>query len=300
MLKRTHLYLTLILLTTHCTYTYKTVMLISTPRSLSTVFLRMMEARGDFAIYNEPGMAALYNQKEKTCALDGIFHADVPTFAKVQNMLLEARQRENIFIKEMYGAAREYLFDDRFITSPDCHIIFIVRNPHHFALSHYKKLYSFVGTLEKYWGLKAEFPDFASYVSLYHLYMYAAEHAYHTPYVIIAEELVADPRRTITHLCKTIGLEMMEKCLSWETIDTQSSCQELWHDSKSIDGIYLWHDRAMSSTSFGQLPTYKVDAQGNPTFEEIEDRELRAAYRWEYYHNRMYYNKFVAIAHQQQ
>jgi len=33
---------------------YKIVYLNSGPRSLSTVFLRMMESRGDFTVFNEP------------------------------------------------------------------------------------------------------------------------------------------------------------------------------------------------------------------------------------------------------
>jgi hypothetical protein len=42
---------------------HKMIILVSTPRSLSTVFLRMMENRADFTVFNEPGIATFLTRR---------------------------------------------------------------------------------------------------------------------------------------------------------------------------------------------------------------------------------------------
>lgn len=279
---------------------YKKVILISTPRSLSTVFLRMMEARGDFKVFNEPGMAAFHRQKHQTKPLESVFSLQAPsTYAEVYDILNTELKNSNVFIKEMHFAAKAYLTDESFISSPECFVIFLVRNPHHAAISNFKKLCTATGNAEKVWYVKREFPDYMSYASLYELYDEIQRKSMHKPYVILAEELAQNPEQVLTDMCAYLDIPMKQECLTWNKLDTTFSTQEHWHDSKHSKGSWIWHDRAMQSDSFGTLPSYAVDAKGEPTFEEIKDPELRGAHKWEYLNNLMYYKKFCDIVQEQ-
>lgn len=296
-MSRTQLCLTFVLLLPHCAYSYKTIILISTPRSLSTVFLRMMAARGDFNIFNEPGIETFHELKNKDTTCDAARHETVPSFHEIQERLLNAQQEGNVFVKEMFYAAQAYLLTDMFIRSPDCHVIFIVRNPHHASISLFKKLSLMVaGDQQKLWQLKSDLPDYLSYASLYSCYQHVQRNGANPPYVIIAQELAANPRTVVAELCYAVGIPMLEHSLSWQALDQSFEDKDIWNDGRTPSGAHLWYDRAMCSTGFAALPDYKVDHNGNPTFEEITDPELRGAHRWEYYYNRMYYNTFVNIA----
>jgi hypothetical protein len=259
----------------------------------------MMEARGDFTVFNEPGMSTHHQKVMTGSPLHAMFHDSIPTFTEVQEKLLTASQHNNVFVKEMHFAARDYLLDDMFIKSPDCHIVFIIRDPHAALVSNYRKLHQAVESTQKVWQTKQDFPDYSNYSSLYRMYEYIERNSVNKPYVLIAEELIADPRTTITNFCQSVSIPMTERCLEWNKLDEQFSPEQAWNDSKGRLGVYIWHDRAMDSTGFDRLPIYKRDESGNPTFEEIEDIELRAAHRWEYYNNLMYYKKFITIAQQQ-
>jgi len=282
-------------LSTQTLSAHKMILCLSTPRSLSTVFLRMMSARGDCAVFNEPGIATWHRQCVKSSTLAAEFPESIHSFEVIQNNLTSAQKEGNVFVKEMFFAAREYLLDDDFIKSPDCYVIFLVRNPHHVGVSNAKKLTAISGSPRKLWDIKRQVPDHLCYSSLYMLYEEIYKRSANKPYVVIAEELVANPREVAAQLFLHLGLPMTDACFAWESLGFDAA-ERVWNNSKTADSCALWHDRAMQSTGFGAPSSYKVDAQGNPTFEEITDPELRGAYRWEYYYNLMFYQKFIALA----
>lgn len=274
-------------------YTHKLIILVSPPRSLSTVFARMMENRGDCITFNEPGITTFASLHNVHLNLQSKIEYDyTPTVSKIK----AAHNTNNVFVKEMFFAADEYLLTQEFMKNPDCYFIFLVRNPHASSISHAKKLYAFNNSYELPWDIKKKVHNFMSYSSFYTCYEKALNECINTPYIIITEDLINDPQNTITKFCTYVGIPMKDSYLQWQPYDSSLSVPQAWNDNKTNETVALWHDVALASTGFTQPATYAVDANGEPTFEEIGDIALRGAYRWEYYDNLAYYNFFVKEA----
>ena len=270
---------------------HKMIILVSTPRSLSTVFLRMMENRGDFTIFNEPGIITFLKTNNNPL----VDESDESTsFSNVWNTINAAHNDNHIFIKEMFFAADAYLINENFMQNRDCYFVFLVRNPHHASLSNFKKLYGATKSYTKIWNIKRTVCHFMIYSALYLSYQNVLHNSINRPYVIIAEDLITHPNKTVTDFCNFVGIPMKEEFLQWES-HTNYPTEEKWNDPKSSDMAHFWHEEALKSSCFPTPTQYKTNANGEPTFEEIESTELRASFLWEYFDNLTYYNLFTKI-----
>jgi len=97
---------------------HKLVVLVSVPRALSTVLLRSIKQRKDFIVLNEPGIKlyqAKFHREQAgldTLEIDASF---VTVRAKIGSLLM----KHNVFVKEMFCAAEEYIFDGESIINSD-------------------------------------------------------------------------------------------------------------------------------------------------------------------------------------
>ena len=275
---------------------HKLIILVSTPRSLSTVFLRMMENRGDFTIFNEPGIATFLTRRNNHLSIE---FTTSTTYENVLEILGKAHHAQNVFIKEMFFAAEEYLFSDYFTQNPDCYFVFLVRNPHSTSLSNFNKLYSYCGSYEKIWDIKENVPNHITYSALYGCYKNIAQKSMNKPYVVISEDLIENPEKIFADFCKYVDIPMKKEYLTWKPYEQTFDSKTSWNDSKSFETAHFWHDAALASTHITQPSIYHVDEKGKPTFQEIKDEQLRGAYKWEYYDNMIYYNLFTKLAEAQ-
>lgn len=174
---------------------HKLIVLISTPRSLSTVFYRMMEARGDCAALCEPGVDAytLSYMPEFADAICDPYSAK--TFEDTEKkILLALHDNPIVFIKEMGFAAREYLLKNRLreVILHDAYCIFLIRDPHQAMISFYKK---FPESFE-------QLSDWFGYDTLYELYEEIKRQSRHKPLIIVADALVANPRIMFAYIVR--------------------------------------------------------------------------------------------------
>jgi hypothetical protein len=268
--------------------TPKLVITIANPRSCSTLLLRSFGARGDFMVFNEPGLPIYYQgvtNPSKKPTLD---------YSKVLPNVLTQAETNNCFIKDMASSARNYVPQSEHLKDPSCYVIFLVRDPHHTILSWVKKC-GIKGSRDSF----RMSPEHLSYKPTYDLYEAVAQQAYNPPYIILAKDLIADPRTTLTKLCDSIDIPFTEACLYWEEVGSVTLFNDICHDKKSDDAILYWHDHAMHSTGFDSTHTYAVDHNGLPTFQEISNAALRAECKRMYHQNLIYYKKFVALHEQQ-
>ncbi|MFF3445282.1 phenylalanine 4-monooxygenase [Streptosporangium sp. NPDC002721] len=198
------------------------VFLWSSPRCLSTAFLRMMIERGDCAVVNEPfssiavcGHALIDGEK----ASDPI---------ELIERLRELSRRTHVFVKE----TTEYRYD--IIDHPDFaqfgRHTFMIRDPAASIASHY-----------------AMNPDVTlSEVGYEHQYEIVQRivDAGHTAPVVEAEKLLADPRGTVRDYCQQVGLPFLEGALTWTPGDRAE-----WARTRR------WHQDAAWSSGFA--PTAK-------------------------------------------
>ena len=259
----------------------KVIYLISTPRSCSTAFLRMMHARGDFEIFIEPGIKLYRNFDNKT-----LRDTEEAIFKK------SANYQKNVFVKEMIVPASKYLLpESNFLNQQNYSIVFLIRNPHHALISFYKK--------NSYYKKAKKRPlsdqnDFMSYKKLYELFQKFQQKAM-SPMIIQSEELVLNPRKIITQFCQYAKIPFKEESLSWQKLDGNFSLKNEWGCLYTPEIASNWYDTAMASDGLKDenLTKYAVDEHGQPTFEEIENLEHRKVYKKLYDNNMPYYKLFL-------
>jgi len=256
------------------------IYLISTPRSLSTVFFRMMHARGDHITISEPGTDA-YTYLYEPEACDVVCDAQTPkTFSEVQKFILVvAHQDIPIFIKEMGFAARHYLFGGKLgeLILQEARPVFLIRNPHAALISLYKKRPEIFSALD----------DWMNYEALWNMFVFLCVQSIHKPHIIIAELLSTDPQTVISNFCMATNITFDESQLHWEQLK-DNALEYPWN----TEAAAYWFDDVLISTGFIAATTYAVNEQGVPTFAEIENVEHRAYYQALYEKNLPYYEKF--------
>lgn len=272
-----------------CTANNKIIYFISTPRSLSTAFMRMMQTRGDFTLFHEPSMyiflSKLYPEIKKDFR-----PTTAQNFDEVQARVYTAAETNNVFVKEMAIVAKELILDQsEFLSDPDIYFVLMVRSPHSIAISFYNKLKE----------IPPLFADQIGSKTIYELLHGLKGKTAHDPYLILTEELYNNPEETIRRFCNHVGIPFDPKSLTWDDLGSDFNGIQEWHESKLVELTQYWHDNAIHSTGFGKPASYKLDSQGQPTFEEITNPKHRQLCIEAYQENLPYYQMLVEKYHQQ-
>lgn len=262
----------------------KIIYLISPPRSMSVAFTRMMQERGDFEIYHEPSQ----------CAYDKLYYPELTatwfrkeaflTFEQVKIELLTQAQQKNVFAKEMSFAVEEFLLNDlAFVQNPAVQFIFLIRNPHHTAISFYHKL----GVLPDEWN------SLIGYRAEYEIFQFVKKHAVNPPLILRTEDLYKRPEETIKVFCNRLEIPFLPESLQWSDLTADFTGEQQWHELKVSHLTHHWHGDAIRSTGFGKPHSYEVDEQGNPTFNEIKNEKDRLFIKQAHLVHLPYYEKLM-------
>ena len=198
------------------------------PRSLSTAFERSMRERGDLQCFHEPFMYFYYVEKRRV----SFAHFDIdplhPTrFADICDLIIEASQRQPVFVKDMgYYLAREW-GDGRLDGQQVIHS-FLIRHPAKSIASYFK--------LD---------PDFSSEeVGLCALHEHVSilrQMSGKVPAIVDADDLLANPEAVMRKYCGAVGLEFLPGALQWASKTPQD-----W------GAVIRWHESVSRSTGFRQ------------------------------------------------
>lgn len=260
---------------------HKIIYLIAPPRSLSTAFLRMMDARKDFAIMNEPSQAAWHASEGHSFATNMYDKKAGKTFAQVKARIYKEAEKSNLFVKEMSYAVHQFLLHDKeFTSNPNVQFVFLLRNPHDIIMSYYRKLSD--NDFKTF-----NFPELVGCRASYEMYQHLKQHGVRMPYIISAEDIYADPDQAIRGYCAAVGIPHKPEALHWEKLGKNFSGKQEWGEIKGLHATQIWHDAALQSTGFGKPAQNKVDAQGLPTFEEIHEKHKEIC--WDAYIKNMDY-----------
>jgi hypothetical protein len=215
----------------------------SVPRTVSTSFERMMSARGDHTVFDEPFSQNYYFSAERRSER---FDEELPesSAAELLAMIERAALERPVFVKDMAYQAPMLLEPDilgRFRNS------FLVREPT-----------AALRSLARHW------PDFTDEEAGWEALDRAADavEAAGQPMVVVdANQLCDDPARVVSAWCDAMDLPFIEDALVWEPGMRKE--WELWGD---------WHETTSQATGFGDLD----DPPPPPTHEEPR---LLEAYR---------------------
>lgn len=259
----------------------KIIFLISTPRSLSTGFMRMMQERGDFEIFHEPSTAPFDAVHYKSFYKETFREDCFQSYEEITESIIAESKNANVFIKEISFCFHEYLTKENPLLQK-AHFAFLVRKPQDVVLSFYRKN-SPVSWIEHLSGYK----------QLLELFELVADHGGYTPYLFFSEDLGEDPVRSVELFCNYMDIEFKPESLHWEKLE-DSFDGKIWRDGKKPEAIRHWHGDAIQSTGFVTLKTVAVDENGVPTFAEIDSLEDRAACVEIYHHLFPYYEALQA------
>lgn len=266
----------------------KIIYLVSPPRTLSTVFLRFMHARGDMIVYNEPSQYA-YLWQLSGGGIPGGFNTNIAfkTYAEAKESIISAAQEHMVFVKEpSCGAYASIYRDDAFLTNPNVEFCFIIRDPHASIVSYYRALGMYGRGLNDFgWSVERRI-----YELQYALYKKITKLRRQAPVVLSSEELANNPERVLSAFCDRVGIEFNATMLNWPSMEKSFDPLD-WHDSKTLPSCNQWHKAAIVSTEFRPLERhYAVNNEGKPTFAEFDPKYSSTLN--EIYENYMsYYNK---------
>ena len=194
------------------------------PRSVSTSFERMMSARGDHTVFDEPFSRSYYYGPDKR---SDRYDETMPASSaeEILEEIEQAARERPVFVKDMAYQAAGLLGPDlleRFDNS------FLVRDP--------------AATLH---SLAKRWPDFSDEEAGWaHLDEAAniVEKLDQPRVVIDADVLCSNPEGVVSEWCERMELPYLEEALTWEP--GMRPEWELWGD---------WHSSTASSTGFEEL-----------------------------------------------
>jgi hypothetical protein len=203
---------------------HRIIVLWSVPRSVSTSFERMMMARGDHVVFDEPFSRSYYFGPDRRSAR---YTDTLPSSsaADVLASIEDASQERPVFVKDMAYQAASVLGHDLLKRFENC---FLVRDPA-----------STLRSLARHW------PDFTDEETGWaHLEEAATivDTLGQSRVVLDADPLCQDPAGVVEQWCARMELPYIEEALTWEP--GMRDEWDLWGD---------WHASTSRATGFRQL-----------------------------------------------
>lgn len=237
------------------------ILLLAHPRSLSTLFERIVLERRDFTILNEPFTYLYYlkifpDHKEELASFPEYFPKN---YADLKAYLFELSKEKDIFIKDMGFAAVEFIKNDPEFFK-HVNIMIMVRNPIKVLPSLYKIM-------------PDASPEFMGYEAIDTIVNILP-----VTFFLDADDLENNPQLHYAEFCKAFNIEFSADALMFTLPPLPD-----WKGP--------WFEHINNSTTIEKsTKEYPVDTQGNPVFAEMHKKD-RA--RWiELYHTqKMYYDR---------
>lgn len=172
---------------------HRLIVMWAPPRSLSTAFVRVIEARGDFTILHEPlcDMAACGSyQHRMEVGESARLESHEQLFGHIQSL----RSHKQVFVKDTC----EYSYHEQLAGSAylrEAQHVFMLRDPEKVINSHYH--------------INPELScEEVGYANLARLYDLVKEEAALPPVFIDADELAVNAERVVTSFCGAVGLRL--------------------------------------------------------------------------------------------
>lgn len=220
------------------------------PRSRSTVLERVFIERGDFEVFHEP-FAHMAFSADSAIPSDEWDHSFPTTYTDIKAHLLAAKERANVFHKDMcYHCLDELTVDLAFLAQQAN--IFLIREPASSIISHHR--------------VHPDMPMQAiGHKALYEIFCVVTKLTGTVPYVINADDLAAEPERVIRKLCDYLDIEFLPHALTWKR-----ECPPQWKTWRS------WHVDAENSECI-------VGPQKQPVDMHVLDQHPKLRELYEYH-----------------
>lgn len=258
----------------------KVVYMLAPPRSLSTVFMKMIGNRSDFTVYMSPTAPLFLRKVNYEGTKDWFQENAFKSFDEVKESVFESAKNCHVFVKDLSYMAYDYVMEDKDLqANPRFYYIFLVRDPHHSSISFYKKKKMILPNHANIIGLKKLFEEYEAIKKV-------------NPNgvrVMFSEQLYKNVQEVMKAYCEFIGVKESDEVFEFKPVDLHKD----WHEQLKESLAMKWHGRAQESTFLGRPSTYALDDSGKPTFEEVENIDHREKLMQAYLENVPYYQRFL-------
>ena len=182
------------------------------PRSLTTVFMRVITNRGDFKTIFEPCLPIYWRERNEPGVQGHQDYEGWPVvYEEVIDKIFGMAEEQPLFIKECpYHAVADYVADDKYMERVTH--MFQIRNPKYVILSFWKVI----------GGQRAiKLEDIGPIASniIFERVTEMGKHAMNcgkTPLIVDGDDFQNDPEGIMAAWCDAVGVEYMPESLTWE------------------------------------------------------------------------------------
>ncbi|XP_071950146.1 uncharacterized protein [Antedon mediterranea] len=231
------------------------VMLWSTPRALSTAFLRSIHTLDKCEIFNEPFMTAWHFGPERKYQPNKLISFLIGCEENYSyQWIKEQLEREYVDKDVVFCKDFAYAIDGNWDAIPKGYKhTFLIRDPSKVMKSWKERINC--GPLPGMgliWKRSVSFamPPGYMYEELHDLFIHLRDTTGEAPLILDADDLLADPKQMMRKYCKAVGLTYREEMLHWEPEEKMK-----WHVAYSnliADKIMGWYSDAMNSDGIRQ------------------------------------------------
>lgn len=258
----------------------KVIYLISTPRSMSTFLLKMVDARGDFKVYSEPFSPIYFRKKAKWFSSLSFDNSNFFTPSSFGEEIEKEKKIHNIFIKDISTFLLPYLSEiENFIKDENTYFVFLIRNPHEEIISWYKKF-------------KFNFGFNPRSADLYKIYTTIKSKKKDRVKILFTEDLMENTELSMQQLCSYIDLPYKSSMIKNLPILTTQEAKKRWSDPFRFYS-YIHKVTLESTHVISDSKVYSVDKNGSPSFKELNIFSRKAAKKI-YEKEKTFYDKFKA------
>ncbi|MBD8092945.1 hypothetical protein IFT48_23420 [Pseudomonas fluorescens] len=223
---------------------HRLIVMWAPPRSLSTAFVRVIAARGDFTVVHEPlcdlSACGEYKHPQQENSSPPL-NSPTALFDYIQTL----RSHSAVFIKDTCE------FDYRHLLAGTPYLreaqhVFMLRNPEKVINSHYHVNPQLTC-------------NEVGYQNLAQLYDSVKAESIHAPLFVDADDLLDNPDAAISHFCSEANLQHLPTALQWE-----SGHLDVWERTRH------WHLDAANSTRIAPIERqYSTRVDNHPMLNEF-------------------------------
>lgn len=268
------------------------IYLVSTYRSLSTSFLKMMHYREDFKVINEP----IFDLSFKKRFPDSDMYRDYvyTRLDQIPYELKKFQKQSPVFVKDVVAHFHDILNEipQSLFTESNFHWVLLVRDPADIILSFYKVMKGNTSLFDLYRDPQI-FAARVGIKELYHIFERFRFQCKNSPKIIFTHQLASNPKSTLQAFCHLYQIPFSENQLTWKSGESDYLNISLPENGERPDWVKLFFSNTIESTHFGKMGSCHRDEFGEPTFKEVEEPDLKALFHRVYKQNIIYYKKLL-------
>lgn len=220
------------------------IYIVSPPRCRSTILFRALQAQGLFEAFHEPSQAVFDKEFCGEYTVDWFKDNAFQSYDEIKETIIDKGKIGPVLVKEVSFACSNIngcLNDVEYLSNPNIHFIFLIREPLEVVTSLYKRIET---------EFLDDFSTYTGYAQLECIYRLTKQHNPNRIRFIRNEEF-SHPYKLLKSILKPHGLHHNIKTV-WPSLGPDFDGNS-WHEQKVPKMMQYWHGVAINSTSINYV-----------------------------------------------